>query len=421
MADLLPALRATLDIFPSTDAKHPGLVLRDPFGYTRSVLVIPPVWFGALSALDGAHTMEQAEQVSRRLTGIELGHERLQQLLQLLREHGFLQTPEFEALRRQRIAEFRGLPQRPMSHAGAAYPAIGEAAQQLLTSFFSGGSTPGNRITSFSPQPKQRRLLAIAAPHVSPHGGIRSYVSAYQQLPELNGRTVIILGTSHYGDANCFGVTAKPYTTPLGQLEVDQEALSFLRARAGSALVEEDYCHAIEHSIEFQALFTSYRQRQPPRILPILCGPLAHDPSQPGMEPPPVRQFLDALETLAHQRGEELFWILGVDFAHIGKRYGDEQAAQNDSARMSEVERHDMERLRALQAADLRGFRSLVHPAHPKLDTALAPDVLRWCGYSPLYTFLRTTSPHSGDLLCYEQWNIDPGSVVSFGALRFYA
>ena len=33
--------------------------------------------------------------------------------------------------------------------------------------------------------------------------------------------------------------------------------------------------------------------------------------------------------------------------------------------------------------------------------------------------FLRATAPERGTLLRYEQWNIDPASVVSFAALAF--
>ena len=46
-------------------------------------------------------------------------------------------------------------------------------------------------------------------------------------------------------------------------------------------------------------------------------------------------------------------------------------------------------------------------------------DDLKWCGASPLYTFLRTVDGVRGDLLAYEQWNIDDESVVTFAGLRF--
>ena len=47
-------------------------------------------------------------------------------------------------------------------------------------------------------------------------------------------------------------------------------------------------------------------------------------------------------------------------------------------------------------------------------------DELRWCGASPLYTFLRSAPPGArGAVELYEQWNIDEASVVSFAALTF--
>jgi hypothetical protein len=46
-------------------------------------------------------------------------------------------------------------------------------------------------------------------------------------------------------------------------------------------------------------------------------------------------------------------------------------------------------------------------------------DDLKWCGSSPLYTFLRAAPGVKGRRLAYEQWNIDDASVVSFGAIAF--
>ena len=46
-------------------------------------------------------------------------------------------------------------------------------------------------------------------------------------------------------------------------------------------------------------------------------------------------------------------------------------------------------------------------------------DDLKWCGSSPLYTFLRAVPEARGRRLAYEQWNIDEASVVSFGAVAF--
>jgi hypothetical protein len=46
-------------------------------------------------------------------------------------------------------------------------------------------------------------------------------------------------------------------------------------------------------------------------------------------------------------------------------------------------------------------------------------DDLKWCGSSPFYTFLKTAPDARGELLRYEQWNIDERSVVSFAGMAF--
>jgi len=60
---------------------------------------------------------------------------------------------------------------------------------------------------------------------------------------------------------------------------------------------------------------------------------------------------------------------------------------------------------------DAAGFWELVVPE--------ADRELKWCGSSPLYTFLRAVPGVRGSVLRYEQWNIDAQSVVSFAALAF--
>jgi len=44
---------------------------------------------------------------------------------------------------------------------------------------------------------------------------------------------------------------------------------------------------------------------------------------------------------------------------------------------------------------------------------------LKWCGSSPLYTFLKAVPKTQGTLHRYQQWNIDEQSVVSFAGMSF--
>ncbi|HMC61187.1 MAG TPA: MEMO1 family protein, partial [Candidatus Solibacter sp.] len=117
-----------------------------------------------------------------------------------------------------------------------------------------------------------------------------------------------------------------------------------------------------------------------------------------------------ALGELREREGDRLFWILGVDMAHMGARYRDPFEAVAGEGVMSEVESRDEERIARINASDAAGFWDLVRQNR---------DDLKWCGSSPFYTFLKTAPQMRGHLLRYEQWNIDDRSVVSFAGMAF--
>jgi hypothetical protein len=77
---------------------------------------------------------------------------------------------------------------------------------------------------------------------------------------------------------------------------------------------------------------------------------------------------------------------------------------------MLAVEARDQARIQRINALDADGFWELIQQDR---------DDLKWCGSSPFYTFLRTAPKARGELLRYEQWNIDERSVVSFAGIAF--
>ncbi len=409
MNQKLPRLRADIDVMPSPIAEQPGLLIRDPFRYSDKVLVFPPEWVGLLACLDGGHSELDAQAVLASLSGGgRVTREDVREMVGLLNEAGFLDTDRFAALKRDSHDSFRAAPVREASHAGSAYP----ATKRELTETFAG-------YLREVPSRAEARPFAVAAPHVSPEGGVASYRAAYELdwSTEEETPTFVILGTSHYGMPERFGVTKKPFRTPLGTVPVDTSALEFLTERASDSLLEEDFCHKTEHSIELQVVFLQYRLARPFRIVPILCGPFVD--SLTGGKPPESvesnRRMFEALGELTEQR-PELRFVLGVDMAHMGIRYGHERPVRADEGDMLEVRARDEARIARICDFDARGFFELVHHG---------ADGLNWCGYSPLYTFLRSLEPVpslkdlKGELRHYGQWNIDEGSVVSFAAIHF--
>jgi AmmeMemoRadiSam system protein B len=402
MPHQLPRLRLGLDFIPSADPERPGLLIRDHYQFSDAMLLIPPPLVECLACFDGEQTELDLRSALVRITGeIQVG-ELEKHLVDTLSGAGFLEDHVFERLRNDRVEEFAAAPRREASHAGSAYPDEPEEARAQLSEFMK-GAVPETTDS----------LVGIAAPHVSPFGGWESYREAYAALlPAYRDRTFVVLGTSHYGQPDRFGLTRKRFVTPLGEARTNVALVDRLAAAAPRAVNMEDYCHAVEHSIEFQVLFLQHIYGPDINILPILCGPFVNSIYSGGKpeDNEDVRRFLDALGEITATEAGALFYVLGVDMAHMGRRYGDEMVARADEGAMLAVAERDRKRIERVNAADADGFWSLVQENQ---------DDLKWCGSSPFYTFLKAVPNARGSLRRYQQWNIDEHSIVSFAALAF--
>jgi AmmeMemoRadiSam system protein B len=388
---------------PSPVADRPGLLIRDPYRYSDVTLIIPPVLVQCLQCFDGEQTEVDVKALLVRLTGDLEVIDLAAHLIKTLSKSGFLENEAFERVREERHREFAAAPKREAVHAGGAYPEALEPLRSTLDRYMGGSQNAA----------QSDGLLGIAAPHVSPDGGWQSYRAAYGMMaPQYKDRTFVVLGTSHYGEPECFGLTRKTFVTPLGESAVDVALVDWLEQKAEPAIQMEDYCHAVEHSIEFQVLFWQHLYGPDIRILPVLCGPYANSIYLGGKpeEDENVRRFLDALGEMAAREEGRLFWVLGIDMAHMGRRYGDSFTARAGEGAMLEITARDRGRIDRIGAGDAEGFWSLVQEKR---------DDLKWCGSSPLYTFLKAVPNARGHLLRYEQWNIDEQSVVSFGGMAF--
>jgi AmmeMemoRadiSam system protein B len=402
MSQPLPRLRMNLDFMPSPVEDRPGLLIRDSYHYSDATLIIPPVLVQCLQCFDGRQTALDLREALVRITG-ELDVGQLQQhLSDTLGGAGFLEDDNFERMKSERHSAFADSAVREPTHAGAAYPDDRGELTNMLDEYMAGGSAAA-----------AENLVAIAAPHVSPFGGWETYRAAYSALgPQYKDRTFVILGTSHYGEPDRFGLTRKRFVTPFGQAVTDLELLNQLATEP--AAIMEDYSHSIEHSIEFQVVYLQHLYGPEVRILPILCGSYANSIYLGGAPEAndSVKSFLGRLGDLAAKESDRLLWVLGIDMAHMGQRYGDEMSAYANRAEMLDVAERDKQRIERVNAGDAHGFWDMVQQNR---------DDLKWCGSSPLYTFLKANPNVKGDLRGYQQWNIDEQSVVSFAALSFTA
>jgi len=401
---MLARLRTALDFMPSPLQDRPGLLIRDPYRFSDATLIVPPALVACLEFFDGDHSELDLRAYLVQLTGdLDVGG-LVRRLADTLASAGFLEDNNFARIKDAAERAFADAPVREPVHAGSGYPA--DPAE--LTQTFAEYLPEALAVNGAAP-------IAIAAPHVSPFGGVEAYRAVYQSLqPADADRTFVILGTSHYGEPDRLGLTRKPFVTPFGEAATDTALVDRLAAEAGDGAFMEDYCHAIEHSIEFQVVFLQHLFGPSIRIVPVLCGSYARSLYRGGLpeDDERVRRALGALGDLAAKEGDHLLWVLGVDMAHMGRRYGDAFEAKAGRDEMEEVAQRDSARIERMEQGDARGFWSLVQENR---------DDLKWCGSAPIYTFLKAVPQARGGLLKYQQWNIDEHSVVSFAGMRFHS
>ena len=118
----------------------------------------------------------------------------------------------------------------------------------------------------------------------------------------------------------------------------------------------------------------------------------------------PVRRFLGRLGDMAAREGDRLTWVLGIDMAHMG------------SGMATICRRWRTGRNAGCCASGTVFVSNVCLPPMRRVSGNCVKDCqddLKWCGSSPLYTFLRAVPEAKGTLRGYEQWNIDEQSVVS--------
>jgi hypothetical protein len=236
------------------------------------------------------------------------------------------------------------------------------------------------------------------SPHIDYPRGAESYAHAARALAASDAELFVVFGTAHETPRNLFTLTRLDYATPLGAARTDRVVVDALVAALGEApLLDDELCHADEHSVELQVVLLKHLVRRPFTVLPVLCSSISHLPD-PALFTTPF------LETLARVlRGRRTCFVAGADLAHVGPLYGD--ARPPTQAELAEVAAQDRRTLAFVAAGDAAGFHR---------DAVRDDARRRLCGTAPIYAALRASGV-AAPLLHHGQWT-DGVDSVTFAA-----
>ena len=410
-----PLLRR-LEIERLDSAEGEVLAFHDAAGFAPD-LTLAASLAPLLSLMNGARTLAQIGAIVRR-DAPALSDDWLAEFVAELDEHYLLESPRFAARRARVEADWNRLPARAAAFAGRSYPVRpGELNAFLQTKLARGQARLPARAYD------ARNVRGIVTPHIDFHRGGHVEAASYAPLIE-NVRatgapfdTLVILGIAHAGVRYPFCAAAKDYQTPLGTMSCDREWLGDLGKRVGPQLLEEQFVHKDEHSIEFAAVLCQhFAELRSSQIVPILCGGFwqsLRSGAAPETAEPGAREFIEALRgvTLEHQsRGRKIGFIASVDGAHVGTQFGD--ATPLTPAKLREIAREDRRWCAAIEAGD----RAALHAHFARDGNRFNVDA-----HPALYTLMAAFPTWRAQFLDYDQaYHPDQNIVVSFASLALF-
>ena len=398
-----PTIRKDLEFFPGQHGGQQLVLIRDHLGLVQEGKAVALPLYQIMTLLDGVTTVRDLQmELIRQKGGILVGTDEVESILAHLDESFLLDSERFKKARDEIVDNFTSKKVRPCSHCGRAYPddpsELRKRLEQILASQ-----------ASFS-KPEEK-ITALISPHIDLSVGFETYSSIYQMLKYTAPSRVVLLGVGHQLGNALFSLTDKDFETPLGVTKSEHSLIHNLREAGGDSVAVNDFAHRSEHSIEFQLIFLQHLlQESSFTIIPILCGfirsCLPEYSRSAYLEK--AAPFLETLRQILRDPDKETLLVAGVDFSHIGPKFGHEMPA---GYLKGESESHDKNLLNHLSTLDADQFWE---------ESRRVEDQFNVCGFSALGCMLEIMPSSKGQILDYKLWHEEATrSAVSFAAVVF--
>jgi len=403
-----PKLRPLI-LMPVSDGERELLLVTDPLGVIAGQPVLSLEALALLQMLDGSVSIADLTALlmreSKDLRMASVVRDFVAELDRLL----MLDSPRFAAAYRELRESYHRLEIRPAVCETRSYPA--EPAE--LRRFLDGHAAAAEAWRAEAGEPAaagDARPRALLAPHLDPRRAGAAIARAYLELGSepREPLRIVVFGTGHSLIDDLYALTRKHFETPLGKVACDTAFDDALAARLGDEAYHGELAHRDEHSIEFQALYLRHRLGERPfTIAPILCGGFHAllDAGRTPREEPAFEALIAAVREVEAARGGPTVYVAGVDFSHVGPRFGDPAI---DERMRGEIVARDQAALDAARGGDADAWFEAI---------AAHQDATRICGLAPVYAMLRCAAVRDGRLLRYQPSDEPDGSTVTIAAM----
>jgi MEMO1 family protein len=404
-SDYIPSLRKDLDFIPAQYQGKQVRVVRDPLGLIAESLILPEETIAILSLIDGQKSIRDLQlELIRINNGYFIKSEIVSDMLSNLDNSFLLESDRYLKEREKLVNGFAQEKIRKPYLAGKSYPDSGQELKDHLASFF---RLPEGKKTKMSP----KKVRVLLSPHIDLEVGKKIYVDAYSSIQTLNPKKVLLFGVGHSLESHLISLTDKDFNTPFGTVSTERKYSELLRKTGGKIIAPDDFAHRSEHSLEFQLIFLQYLFGNSFSIIPVLFGSfhkLLKSFSRPS-DIPLLKDVLNVFKSIIDREGSDILTVAGVDFSHIGPKFGHRQPARS---MLEETRAQDKRLIDAVCRNDVEAFWG---------ETQKSGGRFNVCGFSAISCLLEIFSKEEGEILGYDIWEEElTQSAVSFAAIALY-
>lgn len=402
---MVPRLRTDIEIIPTFYQGEKVFLIKDLLGLIPQPVLLRGAALQVIGLIDGMRSIQDIQaELMRFQGGVFVRSEDVEEMISQLDKVFLIDSKNYRQEKKRIVKEYIQCHTREACLAGRAYPDEPDELTRYIQSI----------LDAENGQPavlERKQISAVIAPHIDLDVGKKVYAKAYQVMRGLSPEKVLLLGTGHNLSESYFSLTTKDFVTPLGRVKTDRDEVERLKEKCSPEIIApHDIDHKNEHSLEFQILFLQHIFGDGFQLMPVLCGSLhkvLHRFSKPG-EIPGMSDFISGLRLFLGDREDSALIVAGVDFSHIGPKFGHREPA---TSLLLEAKEHDRSLLDAICRGDVTTFWSEAQRENNKYNV---------CGLSALALLLELLSGRTGYVLGYDFWMEEATqSAVSYAALAF--